>query len=94
MCDRCDVGFYGYPYCVGAYSQLNVVFCDQTKPVDILYRPLFSDSECGCRDPGSQVNDCDEFGQCICKVNFASRMCDRCAPGYYKYPDCEGEDVL
>ncbi len=20
MCDRCDVGFYGYPFCVGTYK--------------------------------------------------------------------------
>ena len=23
MCDRCDVGFYGYPYCVGKYLSNN-----------------------------------------------------------------------
>ena len=51
-------------------------------------------SECGCQDPGSQTNDCDAYGQCICKVNYGGKLCDRCAPGYHKYPECLGKQTV
>lgn len=27
-------------------------------------------------------------GQCPCKTNFAGKNCDKCADGYYNFPDC------
>ena len=26
--------------------------------------------------------------QCLCKENFAGPFCDKCATGYYNFPDC------
>ncbi|PIO66984.1 laminin EGF-like protein [Teladorsagia circumcincta] len=44
---------------------------------------------CDCNPKGSESFCCDEYGgQCKCKANIIGRRCDRCAPGYYNYPDC------
>ena len=47
---------------------------------------------CGCMEPGSLTSDCDvSTGQCRCQGNFAGQYCEKCAPGYYQYPDCKGK---
>ncbi|VDM61018.1 unnamed protein product [Angiostrongylus costaricensis] len=44
---------------------------------------------CDCNARGSESFSCDEYGgQCKCKPNIIGRRCDRCAPGYYNYPEC------
>ncbi|CAI4221509.1 unnamed protein product [Auanema sp. JU1783] len=44
---------------------------------------------CDCNAKGSESFCCDEYGgQCKCKANIIGRRCDRCAPGYYGYPEC------
>jgi len=43
---------------------------------------------CGCDEVGREVDDCDNSGQCICKQSFTGRTCDRCAAGFYRYPEC------
>ncbi|KAK6016816.1 laminin EGF-like protein, partial [Ostertagia ostertagi] len=44
---------------------------------------------CDCNPKGSESFCCDEYGgQCKCKANIIGRRCERCAPGYYNYPDC------
>ena len=45
---------------------------------------------CGCDEVGREVDDCDNSGQCICKHSFTGRTCDRCAAGFYRYPECIG----
>ena len=50
--------------------------------------------------------DCDENGQCDCKVGFSDKKCNHCKPGYipekkcnkcdvkyYGYPNCKGKLV-
>ena len=58
-----------------------------------LYPGKLHVTECGCQQPGSRVNECDNSGQCICNYNFAGQTCDRCAPGYYKYPECSRKSI-
>ncbi|KIH42966.1 laminin EGF-like protein, partial [Ancylostoma duodenale] len=44
---------------------------------------------CDCNARGSESFCCDEYGgQCKCKPNIIGRRCERCAPGYYNYPEC------
>jgi len=49
---------------------------------------------CGCDEVGREVDDCDNSGQCICKQSFTGRTCDRCAAGFYRYPECIGALTL
>lgn len=38
---------------------------------------------------GSLDFNCDVYGgQCKCRKNVIGRRCDKCAPGFYKFPDC------
>uniref|UniRef100_A0A915EU80 Laminin subunit alpha n=1 Tax=Ditylenchus dipsaci TaxID=166011 RepID=A0A915EU80_9BILA len=44
---------------------------------------------CECNPQGSLDFTCAEYGgQCKCKDNVIGRTCERCAPGYYNYPEC------
>ncbi|CAD6197231.1 unnamed protein product [Caenorhabditis auriculariae] len=44
---------------------------------------------CDCVAQGSESFYCEEYGgQCKCKANVIGRRCERCAPGYYNFPEC------
>lgn len=44
---------------------------------------------CSCSSAGSSAPQCHLLsGQCPCREGFSGRSCDRCAPGYYGYPEC------
>ena len=44
---------------------------------------------CDCNPQGSLDFACADYGgQCKCKPNVIGRSCERCAPGYYNFPDC------
>lgn len=49
-------------------------------------------TDCNC-DPSGTVDEiCDkQFGECMCKQNYTGERCDRCEPGFYGYPSCEGK---
>ncbi|KAG2458283.1 LAMA3 protein, partial [Polypterus senegalus] len=56
------------------------------------YHPLVGCEGCNCSESGI-VNlphaDCDRSsGQCKCKPKVTGRQCDRCAPGYFNFPEC------
>lgn len=44
--------------------------------------------ECHCFVNGSTSTTCDSTGKCSCLNNFVGKRCDKCSPGYYKYPEC------
>lgn len=47
---------------------------------------------CDCDSSGTSEEICNKTtGQCLCKENFMFPRCDRCAPGYYNYPMCQGQ---
>lgn len=47
---------------------------------------------CDCDSSGTSEEICNKTtGQCLCKENFMFPRCDRCAPGYYNYPTCQGQ---
>ncbi|VDM96599.1 unnamed protein product [Thelazia callipaeda] len=44
---------------------------------------------CECSSQGSTSFMCKEYGgECPCRANIIGRRCDRCASGYYSFPDC------
>ncbi|XP_031422129.1 laminin subunit alpha-5 isoform X2 [Clupea harengus] len=65
--------------------------CTQCEPETFGCHPLVGCELCNCSRPGitSQDIKCDyNSGQCRCKNNVIGRQCDRCAPGFYGYPNC------
>jgi hypothetical protein len=38
---------------------------------------------------GSESEQCDEFGKCVCRLNVVGDKCDTCADGYATFPDCD-----
>ncbi|KAB5546449.1 hypothetical protein PHYPO_G00072140 [Pangasianodon hypophthalmus] len=65
--------------------------CVQCEPQTFGCHPLVGCEMCNCSRPGVTAQDisCDtNSGQCRCKTNIVGRQCDRCAPGFYGYPNC------
>ncbi|XP_034469915.1 laminin subunit alpha-3-like, partial [Hippoglossus hippoglossus] len=66
--------------------------CDMCLSQTFNYHPLLGCEGCECSPNGIKANagpDCERTtGQCSCKPRIAGRKCDRCAPGYYRFPDC------
>ncbi|XP_072512537.1 laminin subunit alpha-5 isoform X2 [Salminus brasiliensis] len=65
--------------------------CVQCQPQTFGCHPLVGCEMCNCSRPGVTAQDinCDtNSGQCRCKANIIGRQCDRCAAGFYGYPNC------
>ncbi|XP_049919958.1 laminin subunit alpha-5 isoform X1 [Epinephelus moara] len=65
--------------------------CTQCEPQTFGCHPVVGCEVCNCSRPGIVSPDvsCDTLsGQCRCKNNVVGRQCDRCAPGFYGYPNC------
>ncbi|XP_019117800.1 laminin subunit alpha-3 isoform X2 [Larimichthys crocea] len=66
--------------------------CDVCQSQTFSYHPLLGCEGCECSPNGIKANagpECDRItGQCSCKPRIGGRQCDRCAPGYYRFPDC------
>ncbi|XP_066575649.1 laminin subunit alpha-3 isoform X1 [Amia ocellicauda] len=66
--------------------------CDVCQLQTFAYHPLVGCEGCNCSHHGiisSAITDCDRgSGQCTCKPRIAGRQCDRCAVGYYRFPEC------
>nr|XP_046253250.1 laminin subunit alpha-5 isoform X2 [Scatophagus argus] len=65
--------------------------CIQCEPQTFGCHPVVGCEVCNCSRPGVVTPDvnCDTVsGQCRCKNNIVGRQCDRCAPGFYGYPNC------
>ncbi|KAM4691986.1 laminin subunit alpha-5 [Rhinophrynus dorsalis] len=66
--------------------------CTVCQPQTFGCHPLIGCEECDCSQTGLQNATqpaCDvETGQCTCKPNIMGRRCEKCAPGFYGYPDC------
>uniref|UniRef100_UPI0037E92AE9 laminin subunit alpha-3-like n=1 Tax=Semicossyphus pulcher TaxID=241346 RepID=UPI0037E92AE9 len=66
--------------------------CDVCETETFSYHPLLGCEGCECSPNGIKASagpECDSItGQCSCKPRIGGRQCDRCAPGYYRFPDC------
>ncbi|XP_055084301.1 laminin subunit alpha-3-like isoform X1 [Periophthalmus magnuspinnatus] len=66
--------------------------CDACQNQTYSYHPLLGCDDCECSPTGivsTTKPDCDRItGQCSCKPRIGGRQCDRCAAGYYGFPQC------
>ncbi|XP_073463613.1 laminin subunit alpha-5 isoform X3 [Aquarana catesbeiana] len=66
--------------------------CTVCQPQTFGCHPLVGCEECDCSQTGLQnltEPGCDiQTGQCACKPNIMGRRCEKCAPGFYGYPNC------
>uniref|UniRef100_A0A7N6F819 Laminin subunit alpha 3 n=1 Tax=Anabas testudineus TaxID=64144 RepID=A0A7N6F819_ANATE len=66
--------------------------CDVCQNQTFSYHPSLGCEDCKCSPRGIEYRagpDCDRItGQCSCKPRIGGRQCDRCAAGYYRFPDC------
>ena len=66
--------------------------CNQCEPGTYGFDPIIGCEECNCSPLGVINNNvqCDLFnGSCSCKQNVVGRQCDKCQPGFSRFPLCE-----
>ena len=44
--------------------------------------------ECRCNSQGSENNQCNDLGKCLCKANVHGHKCDECQDGRSGFPRC------
>ncbi|XP_060769555.1 laminin subunit alpha-3-like isoform X2 [Neoarius graeffei] len=90
-CDRCALGYHGYPQCTAYIDHLiktpapptgNVVDC----PVGFFGAP--NCQPCVCERGGTVPEICTVSGRCLCRPEVTGQRCDRCRPGRYSFPYC------
>lgn len=56
------------------------------------FHPVAGCDVCNCSRKGTieaAVSECDrDSGQCRCKPRVTGQQCDKCAPGFYQFPEC------
>uniref|UniRef100_A0A8C5MWE3 Laminin subunit alpha 3 n=1 Tax=Leptobrachium leishanense TaxID=445787 RepID=A0A8C5MWE3_9ANUR len=66
--------------------------CEVCEQQSFSFHPIVGCEECNCSINGVAEplpTKCDGItGQCICKPRISGRQCDRCAPGYFHFPNC------
>ncbi|XP_063394216.1 laminin subunit alpha [Cydia fagiglandana] len=90
VCDRCVPGHYAFPDCVQCSCNTDGTtedVCDQDTAQ--CYCKKYVRSQCSCNTDGTTEDVCDQdTAQCYYKENVVGRVCDRCVPGHYAFPDC------
>nr|XP_023399921.1 laminin subunit alpha-3 [Loxodonta africana] len=66
--------------------------CEVCEIHSFSFHPLAGCEGCNCSrwgSVGAATPECDrDSGQCRCKPRIAGRQCDRCASGFYHFPEC------
>ncbi|XP_069587314.1 laminin subunit alpha-3 [Ranitomeya imitator] len=66
--------------------------CEVCEQHTFSYHPLLGCEGCNCSSTGviqPLRPECDSTsGQCRCKPRITGRQCNRCAPGYFRFPEC------
>ncbi|XP_052011467.1 laminin subunit alpha-3 isoform X2 [Apodemus sylvaticus] len=56
------------------------------------FHPVAGCDVCNCSRKGTieaAISECDrDSGQCRCKPRVTGQQCDKCAPGFYQFPEC------
>ncbi|XP_039265221.2 laminin subunit alpha-5-like isoform X2 [Styela clava] len=89
-----DGNYEGGGVCKNCLHNTAGINCE--KCADGFYRPANVDPRHpeGCRpcdcDSAFTVGTCEPVtGRCYCKPKYAGDRCDKCAPGYHMFPECE-----
>ncbi|XP_016022014.2 laminin subunit alpha-3 isoform X2 [Rousettus aegyptiacus] len=67
--------------------------CEVCETHSFSFHPLAGCEGCNCSRRGTTAGaatpECDrDHGQCRCKPRITGRRCDRCASGFYRFPEC------
>nr|XP_021501092.1 laminin subunit alpha-3 isoform X2 [Meriones unguiculatus] len=66
--------------------------CEVCERNSFNFHPLAGCEVCNCSRKGTiegAISACDrDSGQCRCKPGITGLRCDKCAPGFYKFPEC------
>ncbi|XP_044630418.2 laminin subunit alpha-3 isoform X1 [Equus asinus] len=66
--------------------------CEVCEMHSFSFHPLAGCEGCNCSRRGTleaATPECDrDHGQCRCKPRITGRQCDRCASGFYHFPEC------
>ena len=99
-CTKCSPDHFGFPNCKGTYNFIFVgihfyflvfsFFRAFLSSVLTYFSCLFTISDiCKCNAEGSKDIDCNSQGLCECICNVVGPNCDKCAPGFYQFPNCK-----
>uniref|UniRef100_G3RPK3 Laminin subunit alpha-3 n=1 Tax=Gorilla gorilla gorilla TaxID=9595 RepID=G3RPK3_GORGO len=66
--------------------------CEVCETHSFSFHPMAGCEGCNCSRRGTieaAMPECDrDSGQCRCKPRITGRRCDRCASGFYRFPEC------
>lgn len=66
--------------------------CEVCETHSFSFHPMAGCEGCNCSRRGTSeaaMLECDrDSGQCRCKPRITGRQCDRCASGFYRFPEC------
>nr|XP_009432082.2 laminin subunit alpha-3 isoform X1 [Pan troglodytes] len=66
--------------------------CEVCETHSFSFHPMAGCEGCNCSRRGTieaAMPECDrDSGQCRCKPRITGRQCDRCASGFYRFPEC------
>nr|XP_038952851.1 laminin subunit alpha-3 isoform X2 [Rattus norvegicus] len=66
--------------------------CEVCEMNSFNFHPVAGCEVCNCSRKGTveaAVSECDrDSGQCRCKPRVTGQQCDKCAPGFYHFPEC------
>nr|XP_026696566.1 laminin subunit alpha-5 isoform X4 [Ciona intestinalis] len=85
--------YEGGGVCLNCLHNTAGINCEQCasgywRPSSVDPRSIDGCRPCDC-DSTYTVGSCEpNTGRCYCKVQYAGDRCDRCAPGYYDFPEC------
>ena len=83
-CDQCCDGYYAHPNCQCEYFNNRIYSIEWWKSWYCYF------SACSCDQKGSTSTSCDKNGNCKCKSHIVGPKCSKCEPGYFGYPNCQG----
>ena len=65
--------------------------CRDPSPTEVSNLPRCTDFvHCNCQKEGSKSLKCDKRdGKCQCKAYIVGDKCDKCADGFYDFPNCQ-----